>query len=88
MSAAALLVQIEDRGRAMRAFVERVRERGEVAVVEEQVDLPALRRRWAELRSRTVLVGRLDELGPTPVDAACVAALRRQILRATKGGRP
>jgi hypothetical protein len=38
--------QIEDRGRGLLAFCNTVRERGEVAEVEEREDLPALRAMW------------------------------------------
>ena len=73
---------MEHRGRMMRLFCDRPRERGDVAIVEEQIDLPRLRARWLDLRRRTFGVARLDELGETPVNAWRVALLRRRIARA------
>jgi hypothetical protein len=51
MNALEQLVLVERRGRAMRLFVDRVRERGGVAEVEEDEDLVALRVRWITLRA-------------------------------------
>ena len=77
MNAVERLAQLERHGRAMRDFAERVRQRGDVAIVEEQIDLPRLRSAWRRLRREAFGVARLDQLGPTPVDAARVAELRR-----------
>lgn len=43
--------EIEHRGRAMRQYGDRMRERGEVATVEESEDLPALRVWWRIARA-------------------------------------
>jgi hypothetical protein len=73
------LAAIERRGRAMRVWCDRVRARGGRAVTEEDCDLPKLRHQWRTLRARLLVTARLDELGPTPVNAARVRALRRAI---------
>jgi hypothetical protein len=85
MRAIEQLAQVERRGRALRLFVARVRERGGVAQVEEEIDLPRLRGLWRTLRQKAFGVARLDELGPTPIDEARLQALRRQV--ASNGAR-
>jgi hypothetical protein len=51
VSAIEQIAQVERRGRATRMFADPVRERGDVAVVEELEDLPRLRRLYVELRA-------------------------------------
>jgi hypothetical protein len=81
MSALEQLAQVEHRGRMMRSFCQRVRARGDVALVEETIDLPKLRDAWRALHRRAFGVARLDQLGPTPINHARVAELRRRIAR-------
>jgi hypothetical protein len=73
------LAAIESRGRAMAAFCRRVRERGAVALVEENEDLPRLRAEWRKLRRGGTVIVTLSDLGPTPVDLGRVELLRQQV---------
>lgn len=79
MTRAERLSQLLEHGRGLASFCRTVRARGDIAVVEEQVDLPRLRATYRRVRDQGLAVARLDELGPTPVDLGRVEALRRRI---------